>query len=95
MNEAKQISSTASEYNFMEAAALDNVKGMHQDNSLFTIQSVAVVSIAISLKRIADAVSGVPYDSTPGADNTKHSMGLTDGIMHAIEQGLLSASQRG
>ncbi len=53
----------------------------------------AVVSIAISLKRIADQIGGVPYDHTPGADNTKHRMGLTDGIMHAIEQGLLAAAR--
>jgi hypothetical protein len=55
----------------------------------------ALVSIAISLKRIADAIEGVPYDPTPGADNSKHGMPLTDGIMHAIERGLLAASQRG
>lgn len=59
------------------------------------ISSMTMASIAISLKRIADAVSGVPYDPAPGADNSRHCMGLTDGIMHAIEQGLLAASQRG
>lgn len=60
-----------------------------------TPQESALISIAISLKRIADAVTGVPYDPAPGADNSKHCMGITDGIMHAIEQGLLAASQRG
>lgn len=44
----------------------------------------ALYSIAISLKRIADEVCG-------GQDR----FGLIDGIMHAIEQGLLAASQRG
>lgn len=57
--------------------------------------ATSLLSIAISLKRIADEVCGVPYDNAPGADNGKHRMGLTDGIMHAIEQGLLAASQRG
>lgn len=55
----------------------------------------AVLSIAISLKRIADEVCGVPYDPAPGADNSRHRIGLVDGVMHAIEQGLLAASQRG
>jgi hypothetical protein len=57
--------------------------------------SIALMSQAISLKRIADEICGVPYDQTLGADNSKHRMGLVDGIMHAIEQGLLAASQRG
>lgn len=64
MTESEQLASSASEYDHMEPEALKNVKGMHQDNSLFTIQSAAVVSIAISLKRIADALS---YQ--PGPDN--------------------------
>jgi hypothetical protein len=51
-------------------------------------------SIAVSLKRIADEVCGVPYDPAPGADNSRYRMGITDGIMHAIEQGLLAASHR-
>lgn len=55
----------------------------------------ALYSIAISMKRIADEVCGVPYDPAPGADNSTHSTGLVDGIMHAIEQGLLAGSQRG
>lgn len=58
-------------------------------------EMAAVISIAISLKRIADEICGVPYDNAPGADNSKNRIGLTDGIMHAIEQGLLAASQRG
>lgn len=53
----------------------------------------ALVSIAISMKRIADELAGVPY--VQGTDNTGHRLGLVDGIMHAIEQGLLSASHRG
>lgn len=58
-------------------------------------QPIELASIAISLKRIADEIAGVPYDHAPGADNSRHRMGLVDGIMHAIEQGLLAASQRG
>lgn len=93
MTEAEQIAAGETEYQRMEPEALKNVKGMHQDNSLFTVQSVAVVSIAISLKRIADEIAGVPY--VRGTDNTGNRMGLVDGIMHAIEQGILAASQRG
>jgi hypothetical protein len=65
------------------------------DTGAQTASAVALVSIAISLKRIADQVAGVPYNYAPGADNVGHRMGLVDGIMHAIEQGLLAASQRG
>jgi hypothetical protein len=62
--------------------------------AVVTATEMAAFSIAISLKRIADALEGVPYDQTPGADNSKHRMGITDGIMHAIEQGIISASRR-
>lgn len=55
--------------------------------------NAAICSIAISLKRIADQIDGVPY--VAGTDNTAHRLGLVDGVMHAIEQGLLAASQRG
>lgn len=65
------------------------------EDASHALQSGALASIAISLKRIADEVCGVPYDRTPGADNSRNRMGLVDGIMHAIEQGLLAASQRG
>lgn len=64
MSETKQIDAGESEYQHMEPEALKNVKGMHQDNSLFTVQSVAVVSIAISLKRIADALEYQPAGNT-------------------------------
>lgn len=47
-------------------------------------RDVAVVSIAISLKRIADEICG-----------RTDKMGLTDGVMHAIEQGILSAGRQG
>jgi hypothetical protein len=57
--------------------------------------AASMLSLAISMKRIADEVCGVPYDNAPGADNSKNRMGLTDGIMHAIEQGITAASQRG
>lgn len=40
---------------------------------------VAAVSIAISLKRIADAIEGTPAR-----------LGIVDGIMHAIEQGFIA-----
>lgn len=82
-----------------------------------TEAEAAVFSIAISLKRIADAmvtdierhnaavpgpftriadeICGVPYDNAPGADNSRHKMGLVDGVMHAIEQGIVAASNRG
>jgi hypothetical protein len=40
----------------------------------------AIISTAMSLKRIADAVEGTPSK-----------MGLVDGIMHAIEQGFIAA----
>lgn len=60
-----------------------------------TTDSASVMSIAISLRRIADEVCGVPYNNEPGADNSRHSTGLVAGIMLAIEQGLLAASQRG
>lgn len=53
----------------------------------------ALYSIAISLKRIADEVCGVPFNHAVGADNSKHKMGLTDGIMHAIEQGIIAMRQ--
>lgn len=58
-------------------------------------QKQAIVSIAISLKRIADEISGIPYNHEPGADNTKHKSGIVDGIMLAIEQGILAARQSG
>lgn len=58
-------------------------------------REAALFSIAISLKRIADEVCGVPYDHTPGADNSKHSAGLTAGIQLAIEQAISAASNRG
>lgn len=43
-----------------------------------TVSAVATLSIAISLKRIADAVCGNP-----------ERLGLVDGVMHAIEQGII------
>ena len=55
----------------------------------------AIISIAMSLKRIADSIDGTAYDYTPGADNSHHRMGLVDGVMHAIEQGIIIAAQRG
>lgn len=54
----------------------------------------SLASIASSMKRIADEVCGVPYNSTPGADNSEHRMGIVDGVMHAIEQGILSVAGR-
>lgn len=70
-------------------------RGTHTDLDVSITNAASLLSIAISLKRIADEVCGVPYNHWPEADNSKHRMGLTDGIMHAIEQGLLAASQRG
>lgn len=69
------------------------VDGGKFDGSVTT--AAAALSIAISLKRIADEVCGVPYDPAPGADNSKHSAGITAGIQMAIEQGIAAASQRG
>jgi hypothetical protein len=60
-----------------------------------TMRDLQPISIQTSLDKIATEIAGVPYDHTPGADNTKHRMGLTDGIMHAIEQGLFSVNSRG
>lgn len=57
-------------------------------------EEAGIMSIAISLKRIADEVCGVPYDHAPGADNSKHRSNLTDAIATAIEQSILSASRR-
>lgn len=54
----------------------------------------AQLSIAISLKRIADEICGVPYINNPGADNSKHRAGITQGIQMAIEQGLATASRQ-
>lgn len=68
---------------------------LSQDTSWEGTQARALVSIAISLKRIADQIDGVPFNHTVGADNSGHRLGLVDGIMHAIEQGILAASQRG
>ena len=48
---------------------------------------IPLISIAISMKRIADEVCGVPYDPKK-ADNSKHRLGLVDGITNAIEQGI-------
>lgn len=59
-----------------------------------TVEGVAKVSIAISLKRIADALAGVPYDPNPGADNSRHRASLTESIGIAIEQGILAGSNR-
>lgn len=70
-------------------------EGAYRASSPAGQQQVELASIAISLKRIADEITGVPYDPAPGADNSRHRMGLTDGIMYAIEQGLLAASHRG
>lgn len=78
-----------------EVVNLYNNGAVLKEESIEGCQSIATVSIAISLKRIADAITGVPYDNTPGADNSRHCMGLTEGIMLAIEQALLAASQRG
>ena len=60
-----------------------------------TEREAALFSIAISLKRIADEVCGVPYDHAPDADNSKHSGGLVAGIQLAIEQAISAASNRG
>lgn len=46
-------------------------------------QSLAAFSIAVSLKRVADAICG-------DADH----LGLVDGIIEAIDGALLKASQR-
>ena len=54
---------------------------------------VAAVSIAISLKRIADQIEGVAYDYTPGADNSQHRVGLVDAIAVAIEQAIIGAAR--
>ncbi len=70
------------------------IRGGHSFDASITT-GAALLSIAVSMKRIADEVCGVPYDHTPGADNSRHRMGITDGVMHAIEQGILAASQRG
>ena len=51
---------------------------------------LVMMSIAISLKRIADEICGVPYDSASGADNSKHRLSLTEGIQNAIEQGAVA-----
>lgn len=69
------------------------VGGTEFDGSLTA--AAATLSIAISMKRIADEICGLPYDYSPGADNSKHRVSLTEGIMIAIEQALLSASHRG
>lgn len=53
----------------------------------------AQLSIAISLKRIADEICGVPYINDPGADNSKHHAGITQGIQMAIEQGIANATR--
>lgn len=53
--------------------------------------AVALTSIAISIKRIADAIEGVPYDHAPGADNSKHRLGIVDAISLAIEAGIRGA----
>jgi len=42
-----------------------------------------LASIAVSLRRIADAIEGSP-----------ERLGLVDGVMSAIEQGILSADAR-
>lgn len=55
------------------------------------LQPIAILSIAISIKRIADAIEGVPYDTSTGADNSRHRAGLVDAIGTAIEQGILAA----
>lgn len=57
---------------------------------LSVTDTASLLSIAISLKRIADEVCGVPYDPAPGADNSKHRMSLTEGIQNAIEQGAVA-----
>ncbi len=66
-------------------------EGAYRASTAAGQQPIELASIAISMKRIADEICGIPYDSTPGADNSKHRMGLVDGVMHAIEQGLISA----
>jgi len=67
----------------MEAGDGADAEGLSKESVLLV---VPLVSIAISLKRIADVVAGKSDGST---------MDLTNGIMHAIEQGILSASNRG
>ncbi len=68
-------------------------EGAYRAASPIGQQQVELASIAISLKRIADEICGVPYDSTLGADNSKHRLGLVNGVMHAIEQGVLAAAR--
>jgi len=46
------------------------------------------------IKRIADEVCGVPYDYAPGADNSRHRIGLVAGIQLAIEYAI-NASNKG
>lgn len=61
-----------------------DVKALPSENMDFTVTHAAsLVSIAISLKRIADEVCG----------DTEH-ISLVNGIMHAIEQGILAGGQR-
>jgi hypothetical protein len=101
----------------IELEAFRTAKSVADGTSEETVQPLALMSIAISLKRIADAIvadierhnagvsgpftriadeiCGVPYDNAPGADNSRHKMGIVDGVMHAIEQGILAASNRG
>ena len=57
---------------------------MEQDAQLFSDSvgddgQVALMSIAISMRRIADVIEGDPSKK----------LGLVDGVMHAIEQGIL------
>jgi hypothetical protein len=59
-----------------------------------SVDRAAAVSLAISMKRIADQFCGVPYNYEPGADNSKNQMGVVDGVMHAIEQGIIGATRR-
>lgn len=68
--------------------------GVNPTTDFALMNERSLLSIAISLKRIADQLAGVPYDHKPGADNSNNRMGLVDGIMHAIEQGLIAASHR-
>lgn len=47
-----------------------------------TLDSLCVASIAISLHRIADTLAGSP-----------DKLGVVDGVMHAVEQGIVSGGR--
>lgn len=67
-----------------ERSCIEQAVPMLEDKAAGTgdIATVAAVSIAISMKRIADQIEGVQQ------------LGLVDGIMTAIEQGIINATRR-